>query len=226
MKKKGIGLRAASLVLAALGLAMPSWAAGSRVAVTPKASTLGLGADVSVRLTPRVHLRLEGQGFDYERSEEVDDVPYDLELGLRSLGAIVDIHPRANSFHVSAGLLANGNEIDSAADLDPTQSYEIGGATFTGAELGGIDGSVDFDAAAPYLGIGWGNPFAREGRFGFSFALGVIRQGTPDVRLDATNPAADPLLDQELEAEAEEFEEDFEQLEYFPVVSVGLSIRL
>jgi hypothetical protein len=204
----------------------PLQAASGRVAVTPKASTLGLGADVSFKVAPLVNVRVSGQQFDYERSDTLDDIPYDIELGLQSFGAAVDVHPFNGSFHLSAGLLANGNEVSSEANLVPTDTYEIGGTLYTGAQLGGVSGSVDFDSTAPYLGVGWGNPFAKERRLGFSFGLGVIRQGVPDISLNVDNAALVPGLDQEIAQEEANLEQEFENFEYFPVVAVGLSIRL
>jgi len=218
--------RVTLFVIVGLAVVAPLQAASGRVAVTPKASTLGLGADVAFKVAPLVNLRVSGQQFDYERSDTLDDVPYDVELGLQSFGAAVDLHPFNGSFHVSAGLLANGNEVSSRANLVPTDTYEIGGTLYTGAQLGGVSGSVDFDSTAPYLGVGWGNPFAKERRLGFSFDLGLLRQGVPDISLNVENAALIPGLDQEIAQEEANLEREFEEFEYFPVVSLGLSIRL
>ena len=223
MKKSPILLFLAAIPLIAFP---PSLAGSSRVAVTAKASTLGLGADVAFKVAPKVALRLTGQTFSYDRSDTIDDVNYDIDLGLQSFGALVDVHPFGGSFHVSAGLLANGNEADTVANLEPGEMYEIGDEIFTGAELGDLTGTADFDSTAPYVGVGWGNPFGRERRLGFAFGLGVIRQGVPDVSLAAENPLGDPTLDQALLDEALAVEDDLESLEYFPVISAGLSIRL
>ena len=95
----------------------------------------------------------------------------------------------------------------------------------TGAEIGGLSASLDFDSTVPYVGIGWGNPFAKSRRISFAFGLGVFRQGSPDLALTASNPLLDPLLDQELEEELELIADDFEYLTYYPVVSTGLTFR-
>jgi hypothetical protein len=223
MKKGLILLFLAAILLVAFPLSL---AGASRVAITAKASTLGLGADVAFKVAPKVALRVSGQSFSYDRSDTIDDVNYDIDLGLQSFGAMADVHPFGGSFRVSAGLLANGNEADTVANLEPAEFYEIGDEVFTGAELGSLTGAADFDSTAPYLGVGWGNPFTRERRFGFAFDLGVIYQGVPDVSLAAENPLGDPTLDQALLDEALAVEDDLESLEYFPVVSAGLSIRL
>lgn len=215
------------ILVAILLVTIPQSLAGSsRVAVTAKASTLGLGADVAFKVAPKVNLRLTGQTFDYDRTDTIDDVRYDIDLSLQSFAGLVDLHPFGGSFHVSGGLFANGNEIDTVANLEPTELYEIGDDVFTGAELGDLTGAADFDSTAPYLGVGWGNPFTRERRLGFAFDLGVIYQGVPDVTLSAANPFGDPTLDQELINEAQAVEDEFESFDYFPVVSIGLSIRI
>jgi hypothetical protein len=225
MKVKHI-LAVLFLAVVALGWASSSFAASRNAAVTVKAGTLGLGADVTFKVAPLVHLRLTGQMLDYERSDSVDGVPYDFEAGLQSFGTLVDVHPFGGSFRVTGGLLSNGNEVDAVARLDPTDTYEIGDVTYTGAELGALRGNGDFASTAPFLAVGWGNPFDSESRFGFACDLGVMRQGSADVSLFAENPLGIPGVDQELLKEERELEDDLEDYEYYPVISVGLSIRL
>ena len=204
---------------------VPSRAASSRVAVTAKASTLGLGADLSIHLASRINLRVSGQKFGYDRSATYDGVDYDVDVELESFGAVVDLHPFKGAFRLTAGLFANGNGASSVARLDPSTTYEIGGSTFTGAEIGDLSASMDFDSMVPYVGIGWGNPFAKDRRIGFAFGLGVIRQGSPELSLTASNPLLDPILDQEIATELQLIADDFEYLVYYPVVSTGLTFR-
>jgi hypothetical protein len=215
----------ACVMLALSAASVPCRAASSRVAFTAKATTLGIGADLSINLASRVSLRLSGQKFGYDRSDTYGDIDYDSGVDLETFGALVDLHPFKGAFRVTAGLFANGNGASSVARLDPSTTYEIGGSTFTGAEIGDLSASMEFDSTVPYVGIGWGNPFAKSRRLGFAFGLGVIRQGSPDLSLTASNPLLDPILDQEIENELQRVADDFEYLEYYPVVSSGLTIR-
>jgi hypothetical protein len=222
MRTSRAGFALLGFLLVPAALALP---ATSRVAVTPKTSTLGLGADVSFRLVPRVTLRLIGQQFVYESAGRVDDVDYDVDLNLQSAGVVLDIHPFHGGFHLSAGMLVNRNGVETVAQLNPTEVYEIGGSLFTGAELGQVDGNVTFAPMAPYFGVGWGNPFAKTRRLGFTAGLGLIHQPIDEVEMRSTNPLADPLLEQELQEEALQMEKEAEKLELYPVASLGLSIR-
>ncbi len=215
------------ITLAALAVAtVPSEAGSRRVAVTAKAGTLGLGAELNLKLVPRVNARVIGQLFALDRDDTIGDVEYDVGVNLESFGALVDLHPFKGRFHLSAGVLSNGNEFETVARLTPAAVYTIGGTTFTGAELGDLRGIVEFDSMSPYFGIGWGNPFREgKGRVGFSIDLGVIDQGAPAVDLVASNPLGIPGLDQEVEAEELVLEDDLSNFEYYPVLSVGVSFR-
>jgi hypothetical protein len=93
-------------------------------------------------------------------------------------------------------------------------------------------GRVRFNSLAPYLGIGWGNATRGERRLYYSFDLGVVFHGSPDVDLDVQGIIADvaseeasPELRTFLANEEKKLEDELEDLDLFPVVSFGLSYR-
>lgn len=201
--------------------------AASPVAVGAKVSTLGVGADLSLQLVPSLNARLGIQGFSYDADNiDTDRVNYDADLKLFSGLATIDWYPFLGGFRLSAGLLANGNEIDVIGRPTAGATFNINGTIFNAADVGSLTGNVDFNSVAPYLGIGWGNPFSPGGNWSFNLDLGVAFQGSPNVTLTANGPLAnDPVLRANLEAERRDLENEIEDFEYYPVVSLGITYR-
>ena len=132
---------------------------------------------------------------------------------------IADFHPFKGGFHLSAGLFSNENEISISAT--PTAALDIGGTTYTPAEIGTLSGRISFDSTAPYFGLGWGR-ISGEKRVGFLFDLGILKQGSGSVELTSSTGLIN-LVD--LQTEISEIEADIEDFDFWPVVSFGLAIR-
>ena len=135
----------------------------------------------------------------------------------------------AGRFRVSVGGLLNGNEARGTGK--PTNgSYTIGGITFTAAEVGTLDGKVDFNSAAPYVGVGWvfgaAADRARRG-LGWSIDLGTMFEGTPKVTLTSTGgtQSNNPVLLDALNTEEQNIQNDIDVLRIYPVVEFGLLYR-
>jgi len=190
-----------------------------KVGVGLRAGTLGLGAEVGVGISDRFALR--GGYYTANVSEDYDDagILYDGDLDVGGFGAIVDFHPFKGGFHVSAGLFANENEF--AITATPTTPQDIGGMTYTPAEIGTLNGKVSFDSTAPYFGVGWGRISGTK-RVSFLSDFGVLRQGSGDVLL-ASSTGLVSMAD--LQAEIAEIESDIEDFDFWPVISFGLAIR-
>jgi len=180
-------------------------------------STLGVGAWLAFQAGEKVAVRVAGHGFDYEYDGTEAGIPYNVELDLRSAGAFLDWHPGAGRFRITVGVLGNGNEITTTAAAQAT--YEIGGTTYTAADVGTLTATVDFRRAAPYLGFGWGGAIGAQGLSLYA-DLGVMFQGTPNATISVTGSgvsAADLALEQaELEAALEDYK-------YYLVLGLGLS---
>jgi len=105
-------------------------------------------------------------------------------------------------------------------------TYDINGVSYSAAQVGNLRGNVDFNSIAPYLGIGWGNPFGSGGNWSFSCDLGVVFQGSPNVSLAADGQFADdPAFQANLEAERRDLEDELDSYKYYPVVSLGVTYR-
>jgi hypothetical protein len=198
-------------------------AAATNFAIGGRAATTGFGGDLTMRMTSWLNVRASANMFGYAYSDTYDGVSYDAELDLQSAGVLADFHPFHGSFRVSVGAYANGNGIDFTGQ--PTQNVNIGGQSFTPAQVGTINGTVAFQEYAPYLGIGWGNAVGERKQLGFSLEVGVLFQGAPDVEMVSQGGllSNDPTLISEMESEEQAIESDLSGMEYYPVVAMGVS---
>lgn len=169
-------------------------------------------------LSERINLRLGINSYTYSYDDTIDDVRYDIDLELKSGALILDWHPFAGGFRLSAGMLSNKNGVDLKAT--PTANVTIGGNTYPAAAVGTLDGDVSFKKSAPYVGLGWGNAVVGNTGLGFSVEIGALFQGSPDVKLSSSNGLVSQA---DLNQEAREIEDDLKNLKVYPVISVGLS---
>ena len=201
-----------------------SWDIGAKV------STLGVGVEVRRSFGDAFALRGVLNSYSYGVNEDVDDVAYEGDLDLQSAGLIADWHPAGSGFRISAGLLFNGNELK--VDAEPSGgTFEFDGQTYTAAEIGTAQGDADFNTLSPYLGMGFGRDFGSDSQFGVSLDVGVLFQGEPNFNLDVTCGSAVPALRctqlvDDVEAKRGQFEDDAKKLAFYPVLSLGFTVRL
>lgn len=204
-------------------------AAWADVGILLKGGTLGAGLDVSMGMSESLGLRLQANALSYDEDFTESDVDYSGDLELKSAGLLLDWHPFSGVFRVSAGAYWNGNE--ATATGRPTGgTYTINGTPYPAAQVGSLNGEIDFDSVAPYFGIGWASaPKAGRGMT-FSLDLGVLYQGEPNVALTANcgvglPPATCTQLQSDVAAEQASLQEDLSDYKFHPVVSFGIGYR-
>ena len=223
MKKKGVViLFSILLIFFATGL---GYAETGRFAVAAKASSLGLGAELTAGVTQTINGRLGFNAFTYDYDGTESDVEYEFTLNLLTVSALLDWHPFDSGFRITGGVLYNGNDVD-AEGKRTNLSYTIGDVTYTAAEIGTLTGTIDVNSVAPYIGIGWGNAVGKDKKWSFVFDLGVIYQGSPEVALSANGTlSSDATFLTELEKERRELEDDLDSYKYYPVIAFGVSYK-
>jgi len=151
--------------------------------------------------------------------------PYNLHLNLASGQGLIDWYPTLSSFRITAGVIIGDNYIDAAAKSAST--YNLNGTTYTAAQVGTLTGRFDANTAAPYLGIGFGNPVYGSKRLGVTLDLGVAYQGKPNVALSSTGGtlSGDPTLQANLAGEAADLRNGLTAYRFYPVVQLGLSYK-
>lgn len=198
---------------------------GSKYAVAGKLSSLGAGLDVTYRLKPKVNLRFNLNGGSLKGDADKDGINYEVQADLLTIGGLVDYHPRAGNFRLSAGLYNNKNELNLRATPTGNTSATIGGTSYnlTGTSL---NTDVDFKSIAPYLGLGWGNAVKPGSQWRFSFDAGVLFQSSPDVRMTATGRlGSDTTFQTSLAEEEIKLSNDLNDFKALPVISLGVSYR-
>lgn len=189
------------------------------MAVSAKLGTLGLGVEGSFGLTEKFNARLGLNKYDFDRSETIDDINYDLNLEWQSISMLADWHPFGNAFRFTAGLMLNNNELNGSA---AATTLDIGSGTYLNV---GLDATLDFDTTAPYLGVGWGNALAADRGWGFNVDVGIMYQGAGDVTLTPTGSGAGLVSASDIAAEEQRFENDIKDFKYYPVFSFGVSYK-
>jgi hypothetical protein len=202
-------------------LVLPAPAQG-QVGLAARASTLGIGAELSFRAGGNVGIRLGGNYLQFSRDATIENINYRVTPHFENGTVILDLHPFGGAFHFSGGVLLNYDEGELIATL--AHDIQIGGQVYTPQQVGSLTGAVTFKRTAPYLGIG----FAGRSRIAVLFDVGVGFTGKPQIELvgdtnltGAEKAQFDANVEQErVEVEAEVNKRKY--LRYHPVVSLGI----
>ncbi len=191
-----------------------------------RGGTLGGGVDLSYALSQRAALRVNADGYNRTQSKTHDNIDYDMKLKLQTASLMGDWFPFANNFRISLGAMFNGNKF-TLKGLPTGPGYTINGTFYPASDVGSFDAAVDFNKAAPYFGIGYGRPI--NGGLSLIFDLGVMSQGSPKSKIDATCGAAIQgtpqctQLQSDAAAEQSRLDESLHSFKYYPVISLGLA---
>jgi hypothetical protein len=200
----------------------------SEYAVTAKVSTLGLGVEVTTNVLEHVNLRFGANTFQYGTNVNDTDVDYDADLKLLTVGLFADYYPFASvGFRLTGGIMYNDNSLDMSGRPKAGGTYTFNDIEYSSDKIGRVDGSIEFNTFAPYLGIGWGNAVGSSG-WHFAADLGVMFQGSPKSSITATTTligAEKAALENDILQEQNNLNNDLSGYEYYPVVSLGLSYR-
>ena len=192
------------------------------------AGTTGLGLHASFPIQPKLNARV-GFGFlNYDDTGSTTEADYNFKMKLRSIDVLADYFPMDNGFRMTGGLVYNGNKVDVDMKAKSGAVYVVNGTSYSAADAGSINGSVDFKKIAPYLGIGWGNAVANKG-WGFSADLGVMFQGSPRTSLTNSGCQATAAictrLASDLAVEKTKLNDEVNSFKTYPVLRVGASYR-
>ena len=200
-------------------------------ALTPVIGTLGVGGNLSRSLI-RDRLNLRG-GFSsvvFGGDINTRDTRYGTDLRLSGgIPLVLDFFPAKNWFRISGGLVINRNRLKLGANaLDEGETIDIGGEIFESDLVGDLDGKIEYNEVAPYIGIGIGNPVGRGNKFSFFLELGAMFQGSGDISLDASGSLAnDPEFLDALDREIDDIDDEttFSDLPVYPILQLGFSYQ-
>jgi hypothetical protein len=184
---------------------------------------LGYGAEVGL-VFDRLTVRGQLSEYDYDESDTIDDVSYELEAALDNRGVLLDYHLLGNGFFLSAGIYDNANSVN-ALGTPTADTVLIGAVSYDADDVGSLAADVDFGGTSPYFGLGWDFGLADKG-FVASLEAGALFNGDADARLATVggNPAVtnDPAFQAQLRQEEQELNDDLDDLSVLPVAKLGL----
>lgn len=216
-------------ILAGCCLALlPAWvqAQDSSLAAGVTAGTMGLGLTATTRVSEHVNIRAIVAGISVDTSGETDEVDYDADADLLFAGGMVDLHPAGGGFRLSLGLFYNGSDIRASGRCTRTDCQLGSGLGLIG-NGDRIEGDIDFNSAAPYLGLGWGNAVDATRRWRFSFDLGAmyIGEGEASLRCAQVNTVNQAACTAGIQEEERQLQEDLADFRIYPVVMLGAVFR-
>jgi hypothetical protein len=215
---KGIGI----------ALAMTLASATQAQSLTARAGSNGLGAEIGVGLGSMVGLRANLLGGSISRDEVRSGVRYEGTLKLGNGSLLMDVHPFAGAFRLSAGAVFNNNRLDANGRADGG-SIDINGVSYPSDAVGSLQAAVRWDRTNPYLGLGWGAAPPSSAGFFFSADLGAFYM-RPTATLTGTCGTALPAaactqLQADIRAEEQQFRDDVNKYKLYPVLSIGVGYR-
>lgn len=220
--KSAVGITAGLLLAAG---------AQAQVAVSADLGTTGVGAYLIVPMERTIHGRFGVHTLSRSKDQRAGSIDYRTRASLRTVDILFDWFAlEGSALRLTAGLVYNGNKLEAAARPDDAGNYTINGNTYTAADVGTLNGLIEFRRAAPYLGIGWGNPLAiTKKKWHVVGDLGVFVQGPPKVKLVSLGCTTSRTVCRQLAAdvdfESARFEDDVDVLKVYPVARIGLAYR-
>lgn len=209
------------LTLAFLALS-GSATADSNFGFGVKAGTLGIGLEGTWRPIDWVDLRVGGNMYDYDESGSTAGINYDATLELKTYYATANFRFPLSPFRITVGAYSNSNKVRMVSVDTPT--INVGGNTYTTAEVGTLTNDTTWDSTSPYLGAGF--DFEVFGKVGLTLDFGVLWQGDPKVSLSTTGTlsGAQALLD-DLAIESAQLADEVNILKAYPVLSLGFNFN-
>lgn len=198
-----------------------SGAASADAGVGFKVGTLGLGLEGRWNPIRWVDIRAGFNRYDHDASGSEAGINYDATFAMDTFYATGNFRFPLSPFRVTAGLYSNGNEVLLSSQDSGGASFDIGGSTFTAAEVGTLSSTTSFRSTSPYFGVGY--DFEVFGKAGLNFDIGILWQGEPSVAIQADGLAANlPAFQTALESERLELEEGLNDYKAWPVISLAL----
>jgi len=190
------------------------------LALGVKGGSLGGGVELTKSIWGKFNVRAAMNQLPYtmEDSLEDKDMKYETEINLSSWSVIVDYHPWNGVFHLSGGVINNGNNF--VTRMSSTKTYTIGGRSLTPDDQGELEVAIDWEPMAPYIGIGWGNPVEKGKFFGINVDFGAMLQNSPNIEMKGTKMMA------AMEAEEATLEKHLKGAKTWIVASLGFSFHI
>ena len=198
------------------------------VGVTATLGTTGAGVHLVVPMERTLNGRFGINYYKHDFDKRSGGIDYDGDAKLQTFDALFDWYAFADTpLRLTAGVVYNGNEVTAKARPNSNGRYLINGQSYSAADVGTLDGNVDFRKAAPYFGIGWGNALTPNKRWNVSADLGAFYQGKGQVDLISrgcrTSQAVCAVLVRDVAVEEARLTNELADHKFFPVLRASVS---
>ena len=208
----------------------------SNMAVAGTAGSMGVGLDMSVKLSDGISMRLPLRYMQIDVDGDLAGISYETELTVGGIGLVGDYHPFGGGLRLSGGLFYN--LMDASLSANPSSPVSIGGVSYLADQIGTISVDVDYRNFAPYLGVGYGGPIGRDRGLQFFADVGVLWVGDPDIDMSVSDPPEPPAIPvlpvpgppypgpvppSNILSEKDDIKQDLP--EFYPVVQIGMTYR-
>lgn len=185
-------------------------------------STLGVGFDVTIRLSDNFNARTAYRRADVSADFTNGDFRYEVEMDSKATLLALDWHPFASGFRVSGGAFLGGFDFTGISRC--RQAFcRVGNGDYAGVIVGDVTLEAETGSRNPYIGIGYGNAAKTKG-LGFSADLGMMFTTNQKVNLTSSNEGTtcSPITPcgQDVAAEEKRLEDEFEM---YPFIGVGMT---
>ncbi len=213
--------RLLSTVATAAVLLIAASPVAAQFGIGVKAGSLGLGVDAGIGLGGPLTLRVGAGYLPVDRDGEFSGRTYNVELPPTMVTVGAQLH-LTGPLHLVGGVLWRNEDVTFSSDI--SGSTTIGGTTYTSS--GRLDGRMEGQRTAPYLGIGFGSLT----RFGVGLygEVGAAYTGEPTFRMEGSGPISEqPGFEASLREEERRAQDDAPGwVNFWPVVQVGVRIGL
>ncbi len=181
---------------------------------------LSIGHSVSRQFSLRTGVSLFNYAGTIKTGKETDNIKINLayKLNLQTAHLLADFYPvKQSGIRLTGGAFYNLNQVTFFGT--PNNDVKFNDISFTTAEVGTLDGKAVFNKIAPYIGLGFGNPYTRN-RLKVMFDIGFFYQQSPQITFKTTG-LLEPSSDQ-----GAVIENNLKALKYYPIVNLGISYKL
>ncbi len=195
------------------------------VSVGANAGSNGVGVEARYSLTDKLVLRGAIGTLSWDLDETYDDIAYTGKLDYSPATLALDYHPFENGWFVSGGAMLGGPGLELSAT--PATAVDIGGVSYTPAEVGTLNADSEIGDAAPFIALGWTNARERTQGAYFSALVGAAFYGEANATLWASGGLleSDPSFLADLADEEAQLEDDLSSFEVYPILQVGGGYR-
>lgn len=198
--------------------------------VTLGVGSTGMGVHGVANVYDKLNLRLGYNWLNYDTEYSTDNGGFKAKLHLSTFDLLLDFYPfPTSSFRLTGGAIINGNNFDVTATAKDNATYQFNGNTYQASSLATVKGKIKFDTVAPYLGLGWGNPVAKDNKLSIMTELGVMFQGAPKASLEATSCTLPEQLCGQLRSdlakESKDLQEKVSIFKTWPVLRIALTYK-